>query len=86
MPKVSDEHRKAQAERFVDAARRCFTRLGVEGTSMEEIRTEARTSSGIFVPLRPPGRMRAAISGSMAQIEALVEHLGTNDDSATANG
>ena len=30
--------------------------------------------------------IEAAISGSMAQFEALVAHLGTNDDSATANG
>ena len=88
MPKVSDEHRKAQAERFVDAARRCFTRLGVEGTSMEEIRTEAGVSAGLMYRYfaSKDDMIEAAISGSMAQFEALVAHLGTNDDSATANG
>jgi TetR/AcrR family transcriptional regulator, transcriptional repressor of aconitase len=87
MPKVSDEHRRAQAERFVDAARRCFTRLGVEGTSMEEIRTEAGVSAGLMYRYfaSKDDMVRAAISGSMDQFEALVAHVRTSDDPATAN-
>ena len=46
MPKVSEEHWRAQEQRFLDAARRCFTRVGIEAASMEEIRTEAEVSAG----------------------------------------
>ena len=48
MPRISQTHRVAQEERFIDAARRCFTRLGVEGTSMEQVRTEAGVSAGLM--------------------------------------
>ena len=55
---------------------------------MEEIRTEAGVSAGLMYRYfaSKDDMIEAAISGSMAQFEALVAHLGTNDDSATANG
>ena len=88
MPKVSEEHRRAQEERFVDAARRCFTRLGVEGTSMEQVREEAGVSAGLMYRYFPSkdDMLRAAISGSMLQFEALIAEVGSNEKAATATG
>lgn len=82
MPKVSDDHRQAQSDRFVDAARRCFTRLGVEGTSMENIRTEAGVSAGLMYRYfaSKDDMIRAAIAGSMAEFEALAADIGLDED------
>ena len=88
MPKVTEDHRRAQEERFVDAARRCFTRLGVEGTSMEHIRAEAGVSAGLMYRYfaSKDEMIRAAISGSMLQFEALIAEVGENEDATTATG
>lgn len=74
MPKVSEDHRKAQEQRFLDAARRCFTRLGVERTSMEEIRTEAGVSLGLMYRYFPSkdDMVHAAVAESLAGFEALI--------------
>lgn len=88
MPRVTDEHRRAQEERFVDAARRCFTRLGVDGTSMEEIRTEAGVSAGLMYRYykSKDDMIRASIAGSMEEFEALLAAVGANYGGATAGG
>jgi TetR/AcrR family transcriptional regulator, transcriptional repressor of aconitase len=88
MPKVTDDHRKAQEERFVDAARRCFTRLGVEGTSMEDIRTEAGVSAGLMYRyFRSKDEMiGAAIAGGWAEFEALIAEAGESKHAATPEG
>jgi TetR/AcrR family transcriptional regulator, transcriptional repressor of aconitase len=88
MPKVTEDHRKAQEERFVDAARRCFTRLGVEGTSMEDIRTEAGVSAGLMYRYfgSKDEMIRAAIAGAMAQFETLIVESGSSARAATAEG
>jgi AcrR family transcriptional regulator len=88
VPKVSEDHRRAQEERFVDAARRCFTRLGVEGTSMEQIREEAAVSAGLMYRYfaSKDDMIRAAISGSMLQFEALIVEGGQNEKATTAAG
>lgn len=88
MPKVTDDHRKAQEERFVEAARRCFTRLGVDGTSMEEIRIEAGVSAGLMYRYfaSKDDMIRAAIAGSMAQFEALIADVGAREPAATGKG
>lgn len=88
MPKVSEQHRKAQEDRFVDAARRCFTRVGVERTSMEEIRTEAGVSAGLMYRYfaSKDDMVRAAISSSMAELDVLIADVGENPDTATAGG
>lgn len=86
MPKVTESHRKAQEDRFIDAARRCFTRLGVEGTSMEQIRTEAGVSAGLMYRYfgSKDDMIRAAISTSLDDFEALVAAAGTNPDVESA--
>ena len=86
MPKVTDDHRKAQEERFVDAARRCFTRLGVDGTSMEEIRSEAGVSAGLMYRYfaSKDDMIRAAIAGSMTQFEGVIDEVGAHE-TATAS-
>ena len=52
---------------------------------MEEIRTEAGVSAGLMYRYfaSKDDMVQAAISGSMAQFEALVAQLGASDDSAT---
>ena len=52
---------------------------------MEEIRTEAGVSAGLMYRYfaSKDDMIQAAISGSMAQFEALVAQLGASDDSAT---
>src|ERR1700753_625331 len=74
MPRVTEDHRKAQEERFVDAARRCFTRLGVENTSMDDIRTEAGVSAGLMYRYfgSKDDMIRAAIAGALGEFETLV--------------
>lgn len=86
MPKVTEGHRKAQEERFVDAARRCFTRLGVEGTSMEDIRTEAGVSAGLMYRYfgSKDEMIRAAIGGTMTEVEALILETGENPRATSA--
>ncbi|MCX8555053.1 helix-turn-helix domain containing protein [Mycolicibacterium mucogenicum] len=88
MPKVSDDHRKAQAERFIDAARRCFTRTGVEGTSMEHIRIEAGVSAGLMYRYyaSKDEMIRAAISGSMTEFEAIAAAAADDAAAGTALG
>jgi TetR/AcrR family transcriptional regulator, transcriptional repressor of aconitase len=88
MPKVTEDHRKAQEERFVDAARRCFTRLGVEGTSMEDIRTEAGVSAGLMYRYfeSKDDMIRAAIGGSMTEVEVLIIETGQSARATTAAG
>ncbi len=88
MPKVTEDHRKAQEERFVDAARRCFTRLGVEGTSMEDIRTEAGVSAGLMYRYfgSKDEMIRAAIGGSLAEVETLIVQTGEHTRATTAAG
>lgn len=86
MPKVTEDHRKAQEDRFVGAARRCFTRLGVEGTSMEDIRTEAGVSAGLMYRYfgSKDEMIRAAIGGSLAEVEALILESGESTRATTA--
>jgi TetR/AcrR family transcriptional regulator, transcriptional repressor of aconitase len=88
MPKVTDDHRKAQEERFVDAARRCFTRLGVEGTSMEDIRTEAGVSAGLMYRYfgSKDEMIRAAIAGALAEFEVLIAETGESKHAGTPEG
>jgi len=88
MPKVTEDHRKAQEERFVDAARRCFTRLGVEGTSMEDIRTEAGVSAGLMYRYfgSKDDMIRAAIGGSLGDFETLIVATGESSRATTAAG
>lgn len=88
MPKVTEDHRKAQEDRFVDAARRCFTRQGVENTSMEDIRTEAGVSAGLMYRYfgSKDEMIRAAIAGALAEFEAIIEQTGASTRAATAAG
>ncbi|MFT4086430.1 MAG: helix-turn-helix domain-containing protein [Gordonia sp. (in: high G+C Gram-positive bacteria)] len=85
MPKISDEQRRVNETRFVDAARRCFTRHGVESTSMEQIRSEADVSSGLMYRYFPSkdALIHAAIAGSMLQFDALISQV-TSESAATS--
>lgn len=88
MPRITESHRVAQEERFIDAARRCFTRLGVEGTSMEQIRTEAGVSAGLMYRYfaSKDAMIRAAITVSMAEFEDIVVSAGKSDEGLNAAG
>lgn len=46
MPKMSEEHMLAQRDRIVRAAAKCFTRKGVEATSVQDICAQSRLSVG----------------------------------------
>lgn len=48
MPKVSAQHRAEQRKRILDAALACFSRHGVQGTSIDDICQEAGVSAGTF--------------------------------------
>jgi TetR/AcrR family transcriptional regulator, transcriptional repressor of aconitase len=80
MPKVSDEHRAAQEQRFLDAARRCCSRVGIEAATMEQIRLEAGVSAGAMYRYfgSKDELIRAAISTSMVEVEALLTIVGAD--------
>ena len=88
MPKVSEEHWRAQEQRFLDAARRCFTRVGIEAASMEEIRTEAEVSAGAMYRYfaSKDDLVHAAIATSMAEFEQLVVDVGECQGADTPSG
>lgn len=77
MPRRSPEHWKAQEQRFLDAARRCFTRLGVDAASMEELRTEAGVSAGAMYRYFPSKDelVHAAIETSLVEVEGLIAEI-----------
>jgi len=85
MPKVSEEHWRAQEQRFRDAACRCFTRIGVAPASMEEIRMEAGVSAGAMYRYFPSkdALVHAAIETSMKEVEAILGEVGERGDAAT---
>jgi AcrR family transcriptional regulator len=66
----------------------CFTRLGVEGTSMEDIRTEAGVSAGLMYRYfgSKDEMIRAAIAGSLAEFEVLIAETGESKRAATPEG
>lgn len=82
MPRRSPEHWKAQEQRFLDAARRCFTRLGVDAASMEELRTEAGVSAGAMYRYFPSKDelVHAAIDTSLVEVEGLIEDIQRRED------
>lgn len=46
MPRITSEHRSANRDQIIAAARRCFARQGFHGTSMPDIAAEAGVSTG----------------------------------------
>lgn len=86
MPKVSQEQWKAQEQRYLDAARRCFTRIGVAPASMQEIRIEAGVSAGAMYRYFPSkdDLVYAAIETSMNEVEVLLAEIGTRSDATSA--
>ncbi|SEP14876.1 TetR/AcrR family transcriptional regulator [Amycolatopsis saalfeldensis] len=46
MPRITSEHRSANRDQIIAAARRCFARQGFHGTSMPDIAAEAGLSTG----------------------------------------
>jgi TetR/AcrR family transcriptional regulator, transcriptional repressor of aconitase len=87
MPKVTAEQWKAQEQRYLDAARRCFSRIGVAPASMEEIRTEAGVSAGAMYRYFPSkdDLVHAAIETSLIELGALLGPVGQRDDIKSAN-
>jgi TetR/AcrR family transcriptional regulator, transcriptional repressor of aconitase len=82
MPKVSEQHWRAQEQRFLDAARRCFTRIGVAPASMEEIRVEAGVSAGAMYRYfaSKDALVHAAIETSMTEFEAVLDRVAEHVD------
>lgn len=87
MPKVSEEQWKAQEQRYLDAARRCFSRIGVAPASMDEIRTEAGVSAGAMYRYFPSkdDLVHAAIETSMIELAQLLGPVGERDDIKSSN-
>ena len=46
MPKVTEEYREERRQQIISAAEVCFARLGIHGTTLEDIRAEADLSRG----------------------------------------
>lgn len=87
MPKVTEEQWKAQERRYLDAARRCFSRIGVAPASMEEIRSEAGVSAGAMYRYFPSkdALIHAAIEASLIEVAQLITEVGERDDIAGPN-
>ncbi len=86
MPKVSQEQWIAQEQRYLDAARRCFTRIGVAPASMQEIRSEAGVSAGAMYRYFPSkdDLVYAAIETSMNEVEVLLSEVGARKEASSA--
>jgi TetR/AcrR family transcriptional regulator, transcriptional repressor of aconitase len=82
MPKVSSEHRAAQRQRILDAARRCFMREGFHATSMQDILTEAQLSAGgLYLYFKSKEEIIEAIAvDTLAFFTATLEELFASDD------
>ncbi|HEY0225866.1 MAG TPA: helix-turn-helix domain-containing protein [Mycobacterium sp.] len=87
MPKVTEEQWKAQEQRYLDAARRCFSRIGVAPASMEQIRTEAGVSAGAMYRYFPSkdALVHAAIETSLIEVADLMAEVGKRRDIAGPN-
>src|SRR5262245_19425512 len=81
MPRVSSEHRAAQRQRILDAARRCFMREGFHPTSMQDILAEAGISAGgVYVYFKSKDEIVAAIAlDTLAFFTAALERLLATD-------
>jgi AcrR family transcriptional regulator len=79
VPKVSAEHKEAVRERLLEAARRCLTRKGYEGTTTRDIAAEA----GVAI-----GTLYNYFASKEDLIEALSEHVLSADltNLGTADG
>jgi TetR/AcrR family transcriptional regulator, transcriptional repressor of aconitase len=82
MPKVTEEQWKAQEQRYLDAARRCFSRIGVAPASMEQIRSEAGASAGAMYRYFPSkdDLIHAAIETSLVEVGGLMAKAGERQD------
>jgi AcrR family transcriptional regulator len=82
MPKVSLEHRAAQRQRILDAARRCFMREGFHATSMQDILREAKLSAGgVYLYFKSKEEIVEAIAiDTLAFFTATLEELLARDD------
>jgi TetR/AcrR family transcriptional regulator, transcriptional repressor of aconitase len=82
MPKVSSEHRAAQRQRILDAARRCFMREGFHATSMQDILTAAQLSAGgLYLYFKSKEEIIEAIAvDTLAFFTATLEELFASDD------
>jgi AcrR family transcriptional regulator len=82
MPKVSSEHRAAQRQRILDAARRCFMREGFHATSMQDILTEAQLSAGgLYLYFKSKEEIIEAIAiDTLAFFTTTLEELLASDD------
>lgn len=76
MPRVSSQHRAAQRQRILDAARRCFVRDGFHTTSMQDILAEAKLSAGgVYVYFKSKEEIVEAIA-----VDTLAVFVGTLSD------
>jgi TetR/AcrR family transcriptional regulator, repressor for uid operon len=77
VPKISEEKRQARQAQILDAAARCFAKLGFHRTSMDDIITESGLSAGaIYCYFRSKHDMVEAISAERhARDQALLADL-----------
>jgi TetR/AcrR family transcriptional regulator, transcriptional repressor of aconitase len=82
MPRVTPEHRTAQRQRILDAARRCFMREGFHATSMQDILTEAKLSAGgLYLYFKSKEEIVEAIAvDTLAFFTAALEELLSDSD------
>jgi TetR/AcrR family transcriptional regulator, transcriptional repressor of aconitase len=85
MPKLTEAQWRAQETRFLDAVRRCCTRVGLDNASVQEIRREAGASAGAMYRYFPSkdDMVRAAIAGSMSEVETLIVGVANGDEATT---
>jgi AcrR family transcriptional regulator len=87
-PAASDtsERARAQRERILDAARRCFVERGFQGASMDDIARTAGMSAGLLYRYfdRKGAIVRAIIDRQMEEARSLLDQLGSADDIVAA--
>jgi TetR/AcrR family transcriptional regulator, transcriptional repressor of aconitase len=69
MPKISEDQRQARRDQIIAATWRCFSRRGIQATSMEEIIREASLSAGaVYLYYKSKDELILA-AGSAAYLE-----------------
>jgi AcrR family transcriptional regulator len=75
VPKISDAHKQAQANRILDAAAHCFARDGFHATSMDSVIEEAGMSSSTVYRYFPGGKQELIRAVSARRIDPLVARI-----------
>lgn len=75
MPRVSEEYRRAQAQRILQAARTCFAQNGFHAVTMDQIIATAGVSSSTVYRYYPEGKTQLVHAVSTDRFGPLITYL-----------